>query len=217
MLGTIEKVFTIVGAPVAVLYSLGFLAFVNDLWYVEYEYGFRFLAAWHAAGLIDKEVILGVGTWYLLFSLLISFALLQLFALLFNEPRKCTFLPPNTKKQQPSVAIEQKPPTEKWLWHVLVAIPVGIVLVFAWTYFFTDGLVNNMPCVEIVRTVGAEDSQGGSASTGTEELIKGMLLSNDSAYWYVLDNSKGRVTAIPLAEASEVEVLPRWPARFSCP
>jgi hypothetical protein len=55
---------------------LGFLAFVNDLWYVDYEYGFRFLAAWHAAGLIDKEVILSVGTLYLLLSLPISFVLL---------------------------------------------------------------------------------------------------------------------------------------------
>jgi hypothetical protein len=103
------------------------------------------------------------------------------------------------------------------MWHVLLSIPVGIVLVLAWTYFFTDGLVNNMPCIEIVRTVGAEDGQGGSARTGTEELVKGMLLSNDSAYWYVLDNSKGRVRAIPVAEASAVEVLPRWLARLTCP
>jgi hypothetical protein len=112
------------------------------------------------------------GLWYLFFSLLISFVLLQLSALLFEEPRKSTFFPPNTRINNSNEQVEQKPGVEKWLWHLLLSIPVGIVLVLVWSYIFTDGLLNNMPCVEMVRTITAEEEQGHPASASMEESLK---------------------------------------------
>jgi hypothetical protein len=100
MLGTVEKLITIVGAPVTVLYSLGFLAFVTDLWVIEYEHGFRFLAAWHAVGLIDREVILASGTVLLIVSLIIGFLLLQLFAFSFEEIKKSPSFHPILRAQR---------------------------------------------------------------------------------------------------------------------
>jgi hypothetical protein len=210
-----------VGAPVAILYSFGFLAFVTDLWVVEYEHGFRFLAAWHAVGLIDKEVILASGTALLILSIILSLflgvLLSQFFAPCSEELKKCTFLPPNPTNPAAARAAE-----EKWVWSVLVAIFIGLLLLIPWSVSYSDGLLNNMPCVEMVRAIGAEARQTGSGNTAAREKVKnekvaGVLLSNDSAYWYVLHDSKGRVLAIPLAEASEIQVLPRRRSDIVCP
>jgi hypothetical protein len=114
-----------------------------------------------------------------------------------------------------------RPAAEEWVWYVLVAvlvsIPIGLLLLGPWSIAYSDGLLDDMPCVEMVRTIDAEVVQNGSANTATGEEVKGVLLSNDSAYWYVLDDSKGRVLAIPLAEASEIQVLPRLHSDMVCP
>jgi hypothetical protein len=221
MVGNLEKFVAIVGAPVAVLYSLGLIAFVNDLWRVEFEHGFRYLAAWHAAGFIDREVILGTGVWFLFWSLVVSFVVLQVLSFFVESLRKYTILPPNISKAQAGSTpqpIPQEPVAVKWLSLVMLSLPIGIGVVLLWSFSNPDGLLNNMPCVEMVKAIGAEDAEQDSpAGTATEEPVNGVLLSSDSAYWYVLDNSKGRVLAIPLAEASEIQVLPRRPADIICP
>ena len=235
------------------------------------KHGFRFLAAWHAVGLIDKEVILASGTALLILSLSLSLLIGVLLSQYFDpgseEIKKRTLLPPN-----PTPSAASRPAEERWLWHMLFAVGIGLLLLFAcpfvakwfpedrtivfgmydrmsvfvfflvvlpfglllfvgyllwgrpadekwvwlvlptigigllllipWSHAYSDGLLNNMPCVVI----------------GPEK-VKGVLLSNDSAYWYVLDDSKGWVSAIPLAEASEFKCCPKssriWSARRS--
>lgn len=72
MLASLEKLIGIVGTPVAVIYGIGFLAQVANLWLVEKAHDFSFLTAWHAANLIDRAVVVGIGLKYWVFSLLIA-------------------------------------------------------------------------------------------------------------------------------------------------
>jgi hypothetical protein len=73
VLGQLGQLVAVVGTPVAVVYALGLLAIVGDLRFVEpTSQRLGILAAWNAAGLVDREILLGVGTIIFVPSLIVA-------------------------------------------------------------------------------------------------------------------------------------------------
>jgi hypothetical protein len=71
MFESVGRFLAVVGTPVAVIYALGLLVFVGDLRFVEPN-RIGVLAAWNAAGLVDREVLLGAGVGFFIPALLLG-------------------------------------------------------------------------------------------------------------------------------------------------
>lgn len=78
MLASIQKVLAVAGTPIAAILAIGVLTEVTNLWRVENTYKFSYIEGWHAVGVIDRWVLIGIGVKYLFFTLLVLLFLLGL-------------------------------------------------------------------------------------------------------------------------------------------
>jgi hypothetical protein len=237
MLGSLEKLVAVLGTPLAVIYAIGSLAQVVNLWWVETAYEFRFLTAWHIVSIMDRAVVIGLGLKYLLWTLPVAALALWLL------PRLLRRLPESADRYAILRNLRQgvlsnpedenqKSWLEQWIWLVCGSFVVSLLIVVFWLPvqgYLSPGdnpVLKYLPHASI--TVAATpssldgdgqalvDSTGPSYSETQNEqaveptTVEGVLLSHDEAYWYVFSErgpSKGTVVAIPVTQTREILMM----------
>lgn len=100
MLDSLQKLLAVTGPPIAAIVAIGVLAEVTNLWRVERTYRFSYIEGWHAVGLVDRWILIGLGVKYLFFTLLILLPLVGLFSLLRWLVRGRPSSPPSSTESQ---------------------------------------------------------------------------------------------------------------------
>jgi hypothetical protein len=238
MLGSLEKLVAVLGTPLAVIYAIGSLAQVVNVWWVETAYEFRFLTAWHIVSMMDSAVVIGLGLKYLLWTLPVAAVALWLL------PRLLRRLPESAARYtilrnlrqgvlSSSEDENQKSWLERWIWLVCSAFVVSLLIVVFWLPVQArltagdDPVLKYLPHANITAAATPPSlSSNGQALVGwttpsynetqneqavEPTVVEGVLLSHDEAYWYVFSErgpSKGTVVAIPVSQTSEIRMMP---------
>ena len=233
MLGSLEKLVAVLGTPLAVIYAIGSLAQVVNVWLVETAYDFRFLTAFHIVSILDRSVVIGLGLKYLLWTLPI--AAIALFIL----PRFLRRLPASADRfallrnlrqgvLSSSEGENQKSWLEQWIWLMCGSFIVSLFVMVCWlplqAYLSVgeDPVLEYLPHAKIYVVAAtpavaidgqALASQTAVSSSETQDeravqptVVEGVLLSHDEAYWYILSKS----ARLPLT-------TPALPSRYPLP
>jgi hypothetical protein len=238
MLGSLEKLVAVLGTPLAVIYAIGSLAQVVNVWWVETAYQFRFLTAWHIVSIMDRTVVIGLGLKYLLWTLPVAALALWLLPRLLRRLPESAFRYAILRNLRQGVLSssedeDQKSWLEQWIWLVCSAFVVSLLIVVFWLPVQArlsagdDPVLKYLPHAKITvaATPPSLNSNGQALVSSTEPsynetqneqavestAVEGVLLSHDEAYWYVFSEqgpSKGTVVAIPVSQTSEIRMMP---------
>ena len=236
MLGSLEKLVAVLGTPLAVIYAVGHLAQVVNLWLVETAHEFSFVTAWHVVSILDRAVVIGLGLKYLVWTLPVAALILWLLPRLLQSFPDLVSRYAILRGLRRGVSSDaddgdQKTWLEWWMWSVFGSLVVSLLIVFIWLpvqAFLSpedDPVLTYLPHVNIaVVTASADVGSEEQALVGLSETpydatqnrradaptaVEGVLLSHDEQYWYVFSEhgpSKGRIVIVPVTRTSEIQV-----------
>jgi hypothetical protein len=178
MLGSLEKSVAIFGTPLAVIYTIGHLAQVVNVWWIEKAYTLNFIAAWHVVSLLDRSVVIGLGLKYLAWTLPVVAMVLWLLVRLFRSDSgpvsRYAILRDVGRRLLPGSEDEdQRTWFEWWIWLVCGSFVVSLLVVFVWLpvqAFLSpedDPVLAYLPLASITVAAGPETDTSNSVGTET--------------------------------------------------